>query len=112
MTELPPPRVNRRLTARHACHLTVSYRMGKQWHPAMAMDLSPSGCRLRLGEDLPRGTVVSVLFEAPLKDGSRSLAAEVAGTVTWCRLEGLSHQAGVQFGAVPSELQDLLGALG
>ena len=66
------PRTNRRLTARKACLLTVRYKTAKDWHPATCMDLSRDGCRLRLGEDLERGSSLILLFEAPLADGARS----------------------------------------
>jgi hypothetical protein len=102
---------NRRITARKACRLTVRYKFKSEWHPATAMDLSPSGCRLRVGEDLPRGTHLSVLFETPLRDGARALSVEVPGLVTWARLEGLSYQAGVHFDVAPVELQEILSAL-
>jgi hypothetical protein len=104
-------RSNRRLTARKACLLTVRYLFKDEWHPTTAMDLSPHGCRLRVGEDLPRGVQVKVAFEAPLKDGARAAAVEVAGLVMWSRLEGLSYQAGLHFEAVPDALLDVLGAL-
>lgn len=105
-------RSNRRLTARHACQLTVRYRSTGAWHPATAMDLAATGCRLRVGEDLPRGTEVSVVFELPLRDGSRALAVEASGTVIWSRIEGLSRQAGIQFPAPPEALHELIGNLG
>ncbi len=112
MTDAPPPsRSNRRLTARKACLLTVRYRFKDQWHPTTAMDLSPHGCRLRVGEDLPRGQEVTVAFEAPLKDGARATAVEVKGMVMWSRLEGLSYQAGLHFETAPDALLDVLGAL-
>ena len=102
---------NRRITARKACRLTVRYKAKSEWHPATAMDLSPNGCRLRVGEDLLRGTRLSVLFEAPLRDGARALSVEVPGAVIWSRLEGLSYQAGVHFDVAPAELQEILFAL-
>lgn len=106
-------RLNRRLTARRACLLTVRYRVERQWHPATVLNLSSQGCRLRLGEDIPRDTHLSVLFEMPIRDGATALHAEVEGVVSWSRLEGLSHQVGIQFGdaGVPA-LQDLLAAIG
>jgi PilZ domain len=104
-------RSNRRLTARKACLLTVRYRYKNDWHPTTAMDLSPHGCRLRVGEDLPRGQEVTVAFEAPLKDGARAAAVEVNGLVMWSRLEGLSYQAGLHFEAAPDDLLEVLGAL-
>ncbi len=107
-----PPRANRRISARRACLLTVRYRAQKAWHPATALDLSADGCRLRLGEDLPRGSSVSVLFEAPLRDGATALSAEAAGIVTWSRLEGLSHSVGIQFSAAPSALYELIESIG
>ena len=104
----PASRTNRRLTARTACRLTVRYRVGNDWHPSTAMDLSRSGCRIRLGEDLSRGGKVTVAFETPLKDGSRAVAVEVRGTVVWSRLEGLSFQAGILFDSTPDPLNEIL----
>lgn len=105
------PRTNRRLTARKACLLTVRYKTAKEWHPATCMDLSRDGCRLRLGEDLPRGSSVILLFEAPLADGARSPSVEVTGTVTWARLEGLSFQTGVHFAAESNSIGDIVNAI-
>jgi len=108
-----PRLVNRRVSARRACLLTVRYKAaGKAWHPATVLNLSQSGCRLRLGEHLPGGSKVSVLFETPLSDGATALAAEVPGVVMWSHVEGLSHQAGIHFDDAPSALQDLLNAIG
>ena len=107
-----PYRGNRRLTARKACRLTVRYRAENDWHPSTAMDLSRNGCRLRLGEDLTRGGELTVAFETPLKDGVKSLSVEVPGTVVWSRLEGLSYQVGILFGATPETLNDIFSALG
>jgi hypothetical protein len=112
MSDASAPRhINRRLTARVACHVTTLYRVSKDWHPATAMDISASGCRLRLGEDLSRGTRLTVRVQHPGKDGA-ALGADVPGTVIWSRLEGLSHQAGVQFEAEPGALEEILRALG
>ena len=111
MTNPPTGRTNRRLTARYACHLTVRYRSASDWHPASAMDLAVNGCRLRLGEDLPRGIEVHVVFELPLRDGSRALSVEVPGNVIWSRVEGLSRQAGIQFPTPPAALQELIDSL-
>jgi hypothetical protein len=104
-------RTNRRLTARHACQLTVRYRTGDDWHPATAMDLAVNGCRLRLGEELARGTIVNVVFELPLKDGAKAMTVEVPGSVIWSRIEGLSRQSGIQFPTPPDALQDLIDSL-
>jgi hypothetical protein len=105
------PRTNRRLTARKACLLTVRYRSGEDWHPATCMDLSREGCRLRLGEDLPRGSRVTLLFEAPLADGARSPSVEVTGSVTWVRLEGLSYQVGLHFGGAGGSVGEIVNAI-
>jgi PilZ domain-containing protein len=105
------PRTNRRLTARKACLLTVRYKKAKDWHPATCMDLSRDGCRLRLGEDLERGSSLVLLFEAPLADGARSPSVEVNGTVTWGRIEGLSYQAGVHFAADSNAIGDIVNAI-
>jgi hypothetical protein len=109
MSETSAPRTNRRLTARHACHLTVRYRLGPDWHPATAMDLSMRGCRLRLGEDLPREAAVVVVFESAPVDG-RTLEVEVAGAVMWSRREGLSFQSGIHFQDTPDQLEQILNA--
>lgn len=111
MENPPGPPTNRRVTARHACQLTVRYRSDGDWHPATAMDLAFGGCRLRLGEDLARGTSVAVVFELPLRDGSRVLAVEVPGHVIWSRVEGISRQAGILFPSPPRELYDLIASL-
>lgn len=111
MTDPAPTRTNRRLTARHACHLTVRYRLGRDWHPATAMDLSMRGCRLRLGEDLQRGAPVTVAFESPPSAGGQTLEVEVSGSVIWCRREGLSHQAGIHFTESPDSLEEILNAV-
>ena len=106
-----PSHANRRITSRRACLLTVRYRAARAWHPATALDLSDAGCRLRLGEDLPRATRVTVLFEAPIRDGATALSAETVGVVTWSRLEGFSHTVGIQFAAAPPALQELLESI-
>jgi hypothetical protein len=90
----------------------VRYRSKKEWRPATAMDFSSVGCRLRLGEDLSTGTELSVLLERPVGDGAAALSVEVPGVVMWSRLEGLSHQAGIQFRARPEGLDEILRALG
>jgi len=112
MSEIPvPSRNNRRITARKACLLTVRYRVNGEWRPATAMDLSPYGCRLRVGEDIARGVPVAVVFEAPIKDGTRGTVVEVPGTTIWARLEGLSFQVGVHFEGSPDGLLDILALL-
>lgn len=110
MTEASSNRTNRRLTARHACHLTARYRVDASWHPATAMDLSMSGCRLRLGEDLPREGTLVVAFESQRADG-RSLEVEVPGTVIWSRREGLSFQVGIHFQDAPDSLEQILNTV-
>ncbi|HET7291095.1 MAG TPA: PilZ domain-containing protein [Vicinamibacteria bacterium] len=110
-TGAAPRRSNRRLTARRACLLTVRYKTATTWHPATAVNISAQGCRLRLGEDLERGTTVAVMFETPLRDGATALNAELEGVVSWSRLEGLSHQVGIQFTSPSQALQDLMDSL-
>ncbi len=107
MSEVSGPG-DRRLINRRACLLSVRYRLGKQWHPATVIDLSDGGCRLRLGQDIPAGTRLAVVFEAPVRDGSRALSVEVEGSVVWSRLEGLSHQVGIHFAVEPAGLRDVL----
>lgn len=104
-------RSNRRITARKACLLKVSYRADGEWRPATAMDLSPYGCRLRVGEDIERGAAVAVSFEAPIQDGARSASVEVPGRAIWARLEGLSFQVGVHFEDSPMGLLEILSVL-
>ena len=104
-------RTNRRLTARHACHFTARYRLGEDWHPATAMDLSLQGCRLRVGEDLATGAELTVMLERLASEGAAALSVEVPGVVMWSRLEGLSHQAGIQFRGQPEGLDGMLTEL-
>ena len=106
-----PSRNNRRITARKACLLKVSYRANGDWRPATAMDLSPYGCRLRVGEDIARGARVAVVFETPIQDGARTASVEVPGTAIWARLEGLSFQVGVHFGDPSMGLLEILSVL-
>ena len=72
-----PSRNNRRITARKACLRTVRYRGAGEWRPATAMDLSPYGCRLRVGEDVERGSEVAVVFEVPVEEGARNAPVEL-----------------------------------
>jgi hypothetical protein len=104
-------RSNRRITARKACLLTVRYKANGDWRPATAMDISPYGCRLRVGEDVPRGAAVAVIFETPPRDGAEGTAVEVPGQAIWGRLEGLSFQVGVHFEDSPAGLLEVLSAL-
>jgi len=97
---------DRRSTTRRACLLGARYRLASSWHPATLVDLSARGCRLRIGEDLPRGAAVRV--ELAPKGPARPV--ELTGSVVWCRLEGLSHQAGVHFDQPPDDLMELLGS--
>jgi hypothetical protein len=108
---LVPSRNNRRITARKACLLKVSYRADGEWRPATAMDLSPYGCRLRVGEDIARGAAVTIVFEVPIQDGASTASVEVAGTAIWARLEGLSYQVGVHFEDSPLGLLEILSVL-
>ena len=102
-------RPNRRITARIACRLSVSYATTPgEWRPATAMDLSRLGCRLRTGEDLPRDRKVNVRVEFRMAD-EPVLTVDGIGTVMWTRLEGLSYQTGIQFDTEPEGLSDLLG---
>jgi len=77
----------------------------------MALDVSRNGCRLRLGEDVPRGLELTVRIAHGGKAGASGLEAEVSGRVIWSRPEGLSYQAGVQFTADSASLNDLLLSL-
>jgi len=72
------------------------------------MDLSQNGCRLRLGESLPRGAELTVFLEHAPKE----LSVEVKGSVIWSRLEGLSYQVGIHFGADDVGLESILSAIG
>jgi PilZ domain-containing protein len=106
MDDTPADGIDRRSTARRACRLAARYRVGTAWHPATLVDLSARGCRLRIGEDLPRGAAVRVELSAR---GPAS-PVDLSGSVIWCRLEGLSHQAGVHFDDPPDDLMDMLDA--
>jgi hypothetical protein len=96
--------IDRRASTRRACLVGARYRVAAGWHPATLVDLSARGCRLRIGEDLARNAAVKVQLSAP----SAESPVELSGVVVWCRLEGLSHQAGVHFDDAPSDLMDLL----
>jgi hypothetical protein len=76
------------------------------------MDLSRNGCRLRVGEDLPRSSDFTVLFERSATSGQDPLKVEVPGNVIWSRLEGLSYQVGIQFTTESDGLDDILNSLG
>ena len=39
---------------------------------------------------------------------SDGAATDLQGVVVWCRLEGLSYQAGLHFAAPPHDLMDIL----
>ena len=69
---------------------------------------------LLLSDEVSRrdGAAVTVRVAHPAKEGGSGLAADVAGHVIWSRLEGLSHQVGIQFAADPQELHEILAALG
>jgi PilZ domain len=103
--------INRRVTARRACRLTVRYSAAQDWHPATAMDLSNVGCRLRVGESMDRGQRIRVRFEVPLRDGAVMPSVEVRADVIWSRVEGISHQIGLVFEESPAALQEVLSAL-
>src|SRR5262249_45957459 len=100
--------IDRRSSARRACRLGARYRVGAGWHPATLVDLSSRGCRLRIGEDLARGASVRV----ELSPRGAAAPVELTGSVIWCRLEGLSHQAGVHFEDAPDDLIGLLDTAG
>ena len=105
---------NRRLSSRRACLLTVSYRSanGSTWHPAVVMDLSPNGCRIRVGEPFARGASVRLRFQAPIRDGSSAASMEADALVIWARSEGLSQQIGLRFAEAPEALAELVRAVG
>jgi PilZ domain len=108
MEDAPGDGIDRRSSTRRACLLGARYRVASGWHPATLVDLSARGCRLRIGEDLPRGAAVRV----ELSPRGAAAPVEVEGSVVWCRLEGLSHQAGVHFDDPPGDLTGLLDAAG
>jgi hypothetical protein len=96
--------IDRRASTRRACLVGARYRVGSGWHPATLVDLSARGCRLRIGEDLARSAAIRVELSAP----GGAPPVELGGIVVWCRLEGLSHQAGVHFENAPDDLMGLL----
>ena len=76
------------------------------------MDISTVGCRLRLGVDLATGSELTVMLERLAGEGATPVSVEVPGVVMWSRLEGLSHQAGIQFRGEPDGLHEIIRALG
>ena len=108
MADIADDGIDRRSSTRRACLLGARYRVATGWHPATLVDLSARGCRLRIGEDLPRGAAVRV----ELSPRGASTPVDLTGSVMWCRLEGLSHQAGVHFDDPPDDLIGLLDTAG
>jgi hypothetical protein len=102
--------MDRRSAVRRACLLGARYRAQAGWHPASLVDLSPRGCRLRVGEDLPRSVAVRVQLSVGGEKAPEPV--ELEGIVVWCRLEGLSYQAGIHFDDAPGDLMDLLDCTG
>src|SRR5262245_24449842 len=102
---------NRRGRARLFCMLVVEYRGVAAWRSAAVLDLSSAGARLRIGEDLPSGTSVTLRFAAPLADGARSATFEADAVVKWCHREGQSYQAGMSFRDPAEGLEEILLAL-
>jgi hypothetical protein len=74
------------------------------------VDVSRKGCRLRVGEKLTRAAPVSVRV-THAGAGSRPMSAQVDGTVIWSRVEGLSHQAGIQFSQEAPGLAAIIAGL-
>ncbi len=102
---------NRRRQARLACMLGVQYKLDGAWHAAGVIDLTETGCRLRVGEDLPPGAPVRLRFDAPIRDGARSATIEAEARVMWCRRQGLSSQAGLSFVSAPEGVREILAEL-
>jgi hypothetical protein len=107
LSDEPP---NRRRFPRRACQLGVRYRSGQEWLAAVALDLTPRGCRLGVGAAIELGARVTLEFARPLSDGVHDLTVEVEGVVCWCRFDGTSHQAGIEFDGEPAGLEDVLRA--
>jgi PilZ domain len=101
---------NRRVTARWACRLAAFYQVKEHWRPSTAIDVSRLGCRLRLGESLPRGAAVNVrlvcIEKRETEDEPRRV--EIPGKVVWSRLEGLSYQCGIRFVREADEIEQLV----
>lgn len=102
---------NRRRFPRHACQLGVRYRHALGEHTATALDLTTHGCRLHVGEDLARGTALTLAFDRPLADGVRELTVEVTGVVAWCRSDAFSREVGVRFDEEAVGLSEIIQAL-
>jgi len=77
----------------------------------MVMDLSPNGCRIRVGESFARGATVRLRFEAPIRDGSSAASMEADAVAIWVRAEGLSNQIGLRFAEAPEALAELVRAV-
>jgi hypothetical protein len=106
-----PPERRRRF--RSFCLLVVRCRAaGDDWQPASVLDLTESGCRLRVSRQPPASTRMELRFEALLHDGVKSATIEVPARVTWCRpLQGDAAEVGAEFLAPPEGLSEILGAL-
>ena len=103
----------RRRAPRSFCLLVVRCRgAAEEWQPASALDITESGCRLRVGQQPAAGARLELRFEALLHDGAKSSTIEVPARVTWCRpLQGAAAEIGVEFLAAPTGLSQILGAL-
>jgi hypothetical protein len=110
---MPPSQsqANRRLTARTACQLSVCYEREGRVHPAMVLDLSTHGCRLRIGEAVQRGRVLKVLFEMPGDGANANMRTVIEGHIIWSRYEGISHQCGIQFDQPFERFSELVARL-
>jgi len=106
-----PP--ERRRRSRSFCLLAVRCRAaGDDWQPASVLDLTASGCRLRVTRQPQASARMELRFEALLHDGAKSATIEVPARVTWCRpLQGDAAEIGAEFLEPPEGLSEIVGAL-
>lgn len=98
-----PDSFNRRMSARMAIGVPVTYRSGDTLAGAVTLDVGKGGLAIRTMNPLPKGTPIQVRFKLP------GMAAEIdaAGMVAWSdRKVGM----GVQFDRVSANHQRIIDA--
>lgn len=98
-----PDSFNRRMSARMAIGVPVTYRSGDTLAGAVTLDIGKGGLAIRTMNPLPKGTPIQVRFKLP----GTSAEIDAAGQVAWSdRKVGM----GVQFERVSTNHQRVIDA--
>ena len=98
-----PDSFNRRMSARMAIGVPVTYRSGDTLAGAVTLDIGKGGLAIRTMNPLPKGTPIQVRFKLP----GMSAEIDAAGQVAWSdRKVGM----GVQFERVSTNHQRVIDA--